>query len=311
MQYQWEYFGYLNGQITRSLTWEPGSWGFPRHLDDGDRFWVIPFTVPLLMAAKQAVFWDGTMPPVKPAVTVIPAQPPKLVLSDYLLTDSEGGLATPQDRDWLVRYSETWTGWGMAEYGTCQDDPLGPIMGQGLAAASPALVPVPNVMDSPNIDDEDPPLSFAEKDWSAISLAVYARLAVTGTWTTEDLNGNWCGTTARFDIGSADMTLEYLNGRPVKDKNGNVVTTRDPTRGFTAQLGYIVEGQTWPLMQLRITMSQVHSFRVALVVVAYVQGKPAEGVIPPDPDPTPIPQHQFPVGSSVTLGPGRGGAVSH
>lgn len=311
MQYQWEYFGYVNGTLVRELTWEPGSYGLARGLSDLSRFWVIGFTPGFWMGAKQAPFWDGTFPEAKPAVTIIAAQPPKLILDRYTLTDARGGTASSSDRDWLVKYDQTWVGWGESESGQCGSAYGGQLMGRGLPIDSPSIIPVPNVMDSPNIDDEIAPRPGTEKDWSAISLAIRVKLGVVGTWTTEDLNGNWCGTTPKFDVGEAEMSLEYIDGSPVLDKNGAAVRTDDPSREFTAQLGYIVEGEAWLPMQLRITTVDVHSIRVNVIAVAYVQGKPAEGVIPPDPLPTPIPQHQYPVGSSATVGLGRGSAVPH
>ncbi len=312
MQWWWDYYGLVGSAILADLIWEPGSYGLPRSLDDSYRYWVIPYTNGFTMKGKQAptwTGWDGTEAPPKPPVTVIPAEPGKRILNAATLTDPRGGTADAGDRDWILKYNQTFVAWGTAEYGVCAG---GQAMGQGLPMASPTIFPLPNVMDSPNVDDEVAPLNFGEKDWSAIGLAVFVKLTGNlATWSSESEDEDWCGGQTIFTSGTADMALEYADGSPVLDKNGAAVQVSHPVHEFRAQLGHITEGQEWRPMQLRVTTVGVNSIRVNIVVMAYIQGKPDNGDTPPDLDPTPIPQVQFPVGSGVTTRVARGAGVKH
>ncbi len=312
MQWWWDYYGLLNGVIVGDLIWEPGSYGLPRILDDSYRYWIIPYTNGFTMKGKQAVTWagwDGTEAPPKPPVTVIAAEPGKVILSTVTLTDAQGGSPNTFDRDWILKYNQTHVAWGEVEHGTCGG---GRAMGQGLAMASPTIFTVPNVMDSPNVDDEVAPLNFSEKDWSAIGLAIFVKLTGNlSTWTSESEDEEWCGGQMFFTPGTVDMTLEYADGSPVLDRDGNPVQAVHPVHEINAQLGYIIEGQEWRPMQLRLTSAGVNSVRVNIIVMAYIQGKPSNGDTPPDLNPTPIPQVQFPVGSGVASEIARSTAVKH
>lgn len=309
MQWWWEYNGWDGYRLVTDWAWDPGLEAGGRILDDSFRYIIVPFSNAMHPQAVQVAEWDGNPIPPPPTGTTIPAEPGKLLTSSYTLTDTAGGAANTFDRDWLIRYHYAYVAWGEVRHGVCPDSKIWSI---GEAVASPLFFDVPNIMDSPNVDDETPPLNFGEKDWSAISLAILIRVSgALFVWTSETRPGRWCDGQTRYTDGTVDVALEYLDGSAVLDKDGVAVAMRDPLRELSAQLGYKLEGQAWKPMRVRVTTENVNNIRVDINLLAYVQGKPADGIIPPDPVVTPIPNVQFPTGSVVNAALGRGSAVDH
>lgn len=196
-------------------------------------------------------------PPSRGPATIDPAYTNKVLFDSYVAkTPGANGPIAGQDR--IITWTYVVANSGGGAYGFCLDY-TGVEVSQwsyGLAAPSPLIVKVPDVMTSPDI-----------AGWKAMSLQIDVRYDGNYKPWGDPADTYGCTLPAREE-GSSTLALERADGTPAPA--GSPAASAPPQDGFYADLGVIRPPATWPSFQVRA----VHDFNIiviTIIVTAYVR----------------------------------------